>query len=183
MGLVICSTSAKARRRVIAFALLFFAAFPGRPSLAQERPALEPLSAFPRSVIEIRTHGGNVHPISVWIADRPARQEQGLMFVRQLPEHQGMLFVYPRERQISMWMKNTLIPLDMLFIRTDGAIAHIAARTTPASLDIITAPQPVRAVLEIAGGLAAELGIREGDRVFGKALSVSPTASEPRGRR
>lgn len=141
-----------------------------RPAvMAQTRTTLEPLSAFPKSLIEIRTHTGNVHAISVWIADRPARQEQGLMFVQELPAHQGMLFVYPRDRQISMWMKNTLIPLDMLFIRSDGTIAHIA-HGVPESLDIITTPQPVRLVLEIAGGQAAELGIREGDRVYGESL-------------
>lgn len=142
-------------------------------ALAQSAP--EPLSAFPRSLIEIRTQAGNVHAISVWIADRPSRQEQGLMFVRDLPAHQGMLFVYPHERRISMWMKNTLIPLDMLFIRADGSIAYIAARTTPQALDIISSPEPVRAVLEIAGGLAEELKIGVGDRVYADALSASPS--------
>jgi len=141
-------------------------------AMAQSAP--EPLSAFPRSLIEIRTRAGNVHAISVWIADRSARQEQGLMFVRDLPAHQGMLFVYPRDRQISMWMKNTLIPLDMLFIRPDGTIVHIA-HGVPESLDIITTPQPVRLVLEIAGGQAAELGIREGDRVYGEPLDTPPS--------
>ena len=163
------------RRWFIAFALLVFAASPGRPSLAQQQPTLEPLSAFPKSLVEIRTRGGNVHPISVWIADQPSRQEQGLMFVSRLPDHQGMLFVYPRPRQISMWMKNTLIPLDMLFIRADGSIAYIAARTTPQALDIISSPEPVRAVLEIAGGLAEELKIGVGDRVYADALSASPS--------
>lgn len=169
------------RRRLIARAAsvlvaLGLATLPAVAPPVQAQAALEPLSAFPKSLVEIRTRGGNVHPISVWIANQPSRQEQGLMFVSKLPDHQGMLFVYPRPRQISMWMKNTLISLDMLFIRADGTIAYIAARTTPQSLDIITAAEPARAVLEIAGGLAEELGIGVGDRVYTDALSANGTS-------
>ena len=134
---------------------------------------LEPLSAFPRSLLEIKTRAGSVHHFSIWIADRPARQEQGLMFVRQLPDHTGMLFPYRQDRRITMWMKNTLIPLDMVFIGADGRIAHIAASTTPQSLDIIAAPDPVRAVLELAGGSTQDLGIRVGDQVYSDALPAS----------
>ena len=132
--------------------------------------AMEPLTAFPQALLSLRTATGNVHQFNVWIADRESRQEQGLMFVRKLEEHQGMLFVYSADRQLSMWMKNTLIPLDMLFIRADGTISHIAARATPQSLDIIAAPQPVRAVLELDGGATELLGIRPGDRIFCDAL-------------
>ena len=120
-------------------------------SAAADTP-IEPLSAFPQTLLSIRTAAGNVHQFKVWIADRESRQEQGLMFVRKLEDHQGMLFVYSRDQPLSMWMKNTLIPLDMLFIRADGTVARIAARTTPESLDVISAPQPVRAVLELDGG-------------------------------
>ncbi len=141
-----------------------------RPAAGQM--AMEPLSAFAQSVLSIKTSAGNVHQFNVWIADRASRQEQGLMFVRQLEAHRGMLFVYPRDRQLSMWMKNTLIPLDMLFIRADGTISHIAARTTPQSLQIISSPQPVRAVLELEGGAAELLGIQPGDKIFCDALDV-----------
>lgn len=130
----------------------------------------EPLTSFPHALLSIRTTTGNVHQFNVWIADRESRQEQGLMFVRKLEDHRGMLFVYSADRQLSMWMKNTLIPLDMLFIRADGTVSHIAARTTPQSLDIIAAPQPVRAVLELDGGSTERLGIRPGDRIFCDAL-------------
>jgi uncharacterized protein len=145
-------------------------------------PGLEPLSAFKSSVLQVKTQAGNVHQFSVWIADRPSRQEQGLMFVRHLPDHQGMLFTYPRDRTIAMWMKNTLIPLDMLFIRADGSISHIAADATPQSLSIIAGPEPVRAVLELAGGSAQELGIAPGDRVYSDALpaTLPPPSSAPR---
>jgi len=136
-----------------------------------QQAALEPLSAFPKAMLAIRTQGGNVHNFSIWIADRLERQEQGLMFVRKLEDHSGMLFVYPRDQHIAMWMKNTVMSLDMLFIRADGTIAHIAANTTPQSLDIIEAPGTVRAVLELDGGTAARLGIHNGDRIFSDALS------------
>jgi uncharacterized membrane protein (UPF0127 family) len=154
-------------RRVLLLALLLFS---GGVRPAPAPAGLEPLSAFPSSVLQIKTRHGNVLQFSVWLADRPSRQEQGLMFVRQLPDHQGMLFVYDRERRIAMWMKNTFIPLDMLFIRADGSIAHIAERTTPQSLSIIAAPEAVLAVLELTGGSAEALGIAPGDRVYCDAL-------------
>jgi uncharacterized protein len=142
--------------------------------------SMEPLTAFPQALLSVRTAAGNVHQFNVWIADRESRQEQGLMFVRKLEPHQGMLFVYAEDRQLSMWMKNTLIPLDMLFIRADGTISHIGARTTPQSLDIIAAPQPVRAVLELDGGTSELLGIRTGDRVFCDALDKHPPGAPGR---
>jgi uncharacterized membrane protein (UPF0127 family) len=135
-----------------------------------QHSGLEPLSAFPQSVLAIRTQAGNVHHFKIWVADRLSRQEQGLMFVRKLEDHTGMLFVYPSDQHLSMWMKNTLIPLDMLFIRSDGTISHIAANTTPQSLDIIEAPGRERAVLELDGGTTERLGIRVGDRIYSDAL-------------
>ena len=147
---------------------------------APQDAALEPLSAFPQGVLAIRTHSGNVHDFNIWIADRESRREQGLMFLRALEDHRGMLFVYANDVHISMWMKNTLLPLDMLFIRADGSIAHIARRATPQSLDIIEAPGKLRAVLELDGGTADRLGIQMGDQVFSDALPARPAAAHPR---
>ena len=79
-----------------------------------------------------------------------------------------MIFPFPQPRMASFWMRNTLIPLDMIFIRADGTIARIAAKTVPHSLEPVSSGEPVAAVLEIAGGRAAELGIGEGDRVSGR---------------
>jgi uncharacterized membrane protein (UPF0127 family) len=155
--------------KTITAVLALILALGGSPAHPQAA-AVEPLSAFAHGVLAIRTQGGNVHHFSIWIADRQDRQEQGLMFVRTLEDHRGMLFVYARDQHIAMWMKNTYLPLDMLFIRADGTIAHIAARTTPESLDIIEAPGKLRAVLELAGGTAGRLGIQVGDRVFSDAL-------------
>jgi uncharacterized membrane protein (UPF0127 family) len=100
------------------------------------------------------------------VADTPPRQSQGLMFVEKLEPGTGMLFLYPGPpRPLGMWMKNTLIPLDMLFISKDGRIARIARSTRPHSLETISSLMPASAVLEIGGGEAQRLGIEVGDRV------------------
>ena len=88
-----------------------------------------------------------------------------MMFRRSLAGDRGMLFVYPDTQPVAFWMKNTLIPLDLVFIRADGTIARIAANAEPLSLEPIASFEPVAAVLEIAGGRAAELGLAPGDRV------------------
>lgn len=102
---------------------------------------------------------------TVEIADTDPLRERGLMFRQRLPEDRGMLFDFGQPRQVSMWMKNTYIPLDMLFIRADGTIAYIAENTTPKSLDVIGVQEPVLGVLELAGGVAKKKGIRAGDTV------------------
>lgn len=103
---------------------------------------------------------------TVEIADTDPTRERGLMFRQRLPENRGMLFDFGAPRPVSMWMKNTYIPLDMLFIRTDGTIAYIAENTVPKSLDTIGITEPVLAVLELAGGTTKKLGIRTGDKVY-----------------
>ncbi len=108
---------------------------------------------------------GRTHSFVVEVAQTPEEQSRGLMFRQSLAPDAGMLFPYNPPQNASFWMKNTLIPLDMLFINTDGTIAHIAENTVPMSLDPVAWPEPVVAVLEIAGGRAAELGIAPGDRV------------------
>lgn len=112
----------------------------------------------------IRTAKGG-HRFNVEVALTEKEQEQGLMFRRVLAEDSGMLFPMEPPRTASFWMKNTLIPLDMLFIHTDGSIAFLKANAQPYSREPVSAGIPVAAVLELRGGRAAELGIREGDRV------------------
>ena len=107
----------------------------------------------------------NMHRFIVEVARTPEEQAQGLMFRKSIPPDRGMIFPYDPPVQVSFWMKNTLAPLDMVFIGPDGKIGRIAANTTPMSLDPVASIDPVSAVLEIAGGRAAELGIREGDKV------------------
>jgi uncharacterized membrane protein (UPF0127 family) len=135
--------------------------------------AIESLQQFPSSVLAIQTHKG-AEWFTVWIADTPERSEQGLMFLQWLPTDQGMLFPQDSPRVMHMWMKNTLIPLDMLFIDAGGRIVAIHERATPRSEEIISSPTAVKAVLELAGGECATLGIRVGDQVrhklFGTAI-------------
>ncbi|HUK59193.1 MAG TPA: DUF192 domain-containing protein [Stellaceae bacterium] len=102
---------------------------------------------------------------SVEMAMTPAQQEQGLMFRRSLPAGAGMLFVFPETQVAVFWMKNTLIPLDMLFIAADGHVADIHERAVPMSEANIVSKVPVKAVLELNGGTAARLGIKDGDLV------------------
>jgi len=105
------------------------------------------------------------HRFDIYIASSRAQQMQGLMFVRELPETTGMIFVYPEAGMRSMWMKNTFIPLDILFIRGDGTVSSIAKNTEPHSLKSISAIEPVNFVLELNAGLTDKLGIEPGSQI------------------
>ena len=108
--------------------------------------------------------GGRTHRFVVEVARTPEEQATGLMNRSSLAPDRGMVFPFDPPRDASFWMKNTLIPLDIIFVRGDGSIANIEANTVPLSLDPVTSAGPVRAVLEIAGGRAGELGIKAGDK-------------------
>jgi uncharacterized membrane protein (UPF0127 family) len=114
--------------------------------------------------LEIVTKSG-VRSFSVEMAVTEQEQQTGLMYRKHLPEGQGMLFDFSPEQQVTMWMKNTFIPLDMIFIRTDGSILRIAENTEPQSTALIYSMGPVKAVLEVNGGTAKALGIAPGDKV------------------
>ena len=135
---------------------------------AGEPPLLD-LATYPKSSVTVNSKA-SAHKFEVWIADTPERQRQGLMFVRDLPSSQGMLFINESPRVSSFWMKNTYIPLDMLFIDARGRIVAIYADTTPLSLDPVGPMSPVRGILELRGGEAAKRGIRKGDRVLHPAF-------------
>ena len=149
----------------LAVLLTFFAGV----AQAQTGP-IEDLTAFPQDKLEIREGKKVKHVFQVWLADTPRRKSQGLMFVRDLPDLRGMLFVHDQPKDISMWMKNTYIPLDMVFIDQRGRIQQIIEQATPHSLDLIRSDKPALAVLEIAGGEARRLGIHPGQRVRHPAL-------------
>jgi uncharacterized membrane protein (UPF0127 family) len=127
---------------------------------------------FPRSRLEIVTATGKHHSFDVELAQTPQQLSQGLMFRQGMAANAGMLFDFGHPRPVSMWMKNTLIPLDMLFLDEHGNVAGIAARAVPGSEAVIRSPGPVKAVLELNGGTAARFGLKPGDRVahawFGK---------------
>tara|TARA_R100001244_G_scaffold86820_1_gene66253 strand:- start:25767 stop:26309 length:543 start_codon:yes stop_codon:yes gene_type:complete len=117
--------------------------------------------------LSIRTSDAT-HVFVVEVAATGAQQAQGLMFRTRLAPDKGMIFPFPVDRVASFWMKNTVISLDIIFIRRDGTIESIAANTTPYSLAPVRSNEPVATVLEIAAGRAAELGIEPGDTVTWK---------------
>ncbi|MGO9547414.1 MAG: DUF192 domain-containing protein [Rhodomicrobium sp.] len=121
-------------------------------------------AAFKHANLTIETANGPVL-LDVEIADNEAMREHGLMFRRSLAENGGMVFLFEAEREITMWMKNTYIPLDMVFIGDDWRIVHIARDAEPLSTDIIPSVYPASRVLEISGGQASKLGLRPGDAV------------------
>jgi hypothetical protein len=113
--------------------------------------------------LTIRSATGT-HRFTVQVAQTPEQQEHGLMFFRSLKPDEGMIFPYDPPQNVSFWMHNTLIPLDIIFIRADGTIARIA-NAKPLDDTPLPSGEPVAVVLEIRGGRAAKLGIREGDQV------------------
>ena len=121
-------------------------------------------------VIETRT---DAQRLTMELAEDAGQHAQGLMGRQSLASDSGMLFVYARPRQVSMWMKDTLIPLDMLFVRLDGIIESIVERTTPLSLTTIRSEKTVRAVIELNAGTAKRLGIEVGNRVIHDAFNIA----------
>lgn len=131
-------------------------------------PAIAPgggrLHAAELQTLEIVTKTG-VRAFSVEMAVSAADLSRGLMFRTELPDGRGMLFDFKQEQIITMWMKNTPLPLDMIFIRGDGVVVRVAEQTTPFSITTIPSGAPARAVLEVIGGTARKQGIAPGDRV------------------
>ena len=126
-----------------------------------------------REALSIVTDTGE-HRFQVEIADDPRERAVGLMFRRAMSADAGMLFDFMEEQPASFWMRNTYIPLDMIFIKADGTIDSIGERTTPLSEKSVPSKGPVRFVLEINGGLSDRLGIEPGDRVTGPAMEARP---------
>lgn len=123
-----------------------------------------PLEQSPAGLDQTEVTIGS-HKFIVEIARTPAEQAQGLMHRQSLAPDRGMLFPYSPPQEASFWMKDTLIPLDIIFIAPGGAIHRIEANAVPMSLEPVASGVPVEAVLELAGGRAAELGLAPGDRV------------------
>ena len=124
-----------------------------------------------REVVTLVTASGR-HEIMAEIADQPALQSRGLMFRRTLAPDAGMLFVYDKSEEVTMWMKNTILSLDMVFIRPDGIVHRIEHNTEPFSESTISSQGDVLAVLELNAGSAERLGLRVGDRVEHAAFSA-----------
>ena len=134
-------------------------------------PDPEPLDRLPIAEISVES-GGHSHPFTVWIAATEPRRNQGLMFVPKLPATRGMLFLFDGPQVASFWMKNTLIPLDLLFIAPDGRIIHVVENAVPHSEATIDSMGVVLGVLEVAGGTSRRLGFKPGDRVRYSAFGM-----------
>jgi uncharacterized membrane protein (UPF0127 family) len=127
------------------------------------------MAAADQSALTIESASGK-QPFTVELATTSDQMALGLMFRQSMPADAGMLFIYPSEQHVEFWMKNTLIPLDMLFIGADGHIKHIAQRTIPLDETPIPSVEEVKSVLEVNGGTVERLGIKTGDMVRSPAL-------------
>ncbi|QQM28809.1 DUF192 domain-containing protein [Martelella lutilitoris] len=125
---------------------------------------------FPVSQLTLHTETGDF-PLVVEVARDPRQRQRGLMYRTELAADRGMIFDFGQTRPASMWMANTLIPLDMVFIRADGTVSGFHENAVPGSKAVISSSEPVRYVLEIGGGKAESYGLKPGDRVSGPALS------------
>ena len=150
--------------RVLAgLAVLFLAS---RVAVAQEYSVAELAAAFGRGVIVIEANMHACYSFDVFVAESDTQKLRGLMFVRELPQQMGMLFIYSDTAVHSMWMKNTYIPLDILFIRGDGTVSSVARNTEPLSLRSISATEPVNYVLELNAGVTQRLSIDAGSTLI-----------------
>ncbi len=140
---------------VFASAILALSLFPGGAFAAPLR--------FEKEQLTIERAGGEAHTFTVELALDDAQREQGLMLRQEMAPDSGMLFDFGNPRDVSMWMRNTLLPLDMLFIGDDGTITHIHENAKPQSDAIISSRGPVKYVLELNGGRSKALGIKPGD--------------------
>ncbi len=129
---------------------------------AEGRPLLE---TFAPSALSVRTAAQRDVQFDVFLATDTAQRARGLMYVDHLPDDVGMLFLHDSDHEVAMWMKETRIPLDMLFIDRHGRVVDIVRGTVPYSLATITPQRPARAVLELKAGTVSRYGIQTGDRV------------------
>lgn len=154
----------------LAFALAACSPGPAESSTASASDAaavqdVHPESGLPVIELSVAEAGGEVDTFRVEVASSRMEQARGLMFRTKMGANEGMLFPFERPREASFWMKNTVIPLDIIFIGADGRILNVAAKAVPYSEDQVLSEGEAAAVLELNGGRAAQLGIAAGDRV------------------
>ena len=162
-------TRAKKPGRRLFPAILLALGFAGQASGQAPAPAYGPADldeAFGKATMVISASSLACYRFDLWLARERPQQTRGLMFVRDLPDDTGMLFIYPEPGRRSMWMKNTYLPLDMLFIREDGTVSSVVSNTEPLSLRSISSEEPVTYVLELNAGITERLGIVPGDRIL-----------------
>jgi hypothetical protein len=144
----------------------------------REPPETPAQAVFAKDRVELVTTGG-VRPIDVELAVSMAEQAQGLMYRTKLADTEGMLFLHDSPREVRMWMRNTYIPLDMVFIKADGTVHRIAERAEPLSDTVIASEGDVAAVLELNGGAAERLGLKPGDQVRHARFRGAAGSSRP----
>ena len=154
------------RRAARPVAMLCVALFLGASFPADALRPAQLVAGLPAGTLILESSAVRCLMIRAWFAEEPAQQRQGLMFVEQMDEFEGMLFRYPQTAQINMWMKNTLIPLDMLFIDENNRVVNIAQRTTPLSERRLSSARPVTQVLELNAGFTARWAILPGNRLL-----------------
>ena len=151
------------------------AAFSLLPTALRAQPGADrPQPRLPTEPLVIVTRDGRRHEFTVEMAIQPEQQMIGLMFRPEVKADEGMLFDWGSPRESSMWMRNTIAPLDMVFIAADGRIHRIAERTVPQSLATVSSNGPVRATLELQAGITERLDIRPGDRVLQRIFLTAP---------
>ncbi len=150
---------------ILAVVITLYLEWTGRSQMPDNRPH------YALSNVTITHSDGNQIAFKAEVAITPAEQAYGLMFITSLPEDQAMIFPYSPAREVAFWMKNTLIPLDMLFVGSNGAIGAITENARPQDITPIDSQIPVVAVIEIGGGLAAKDGIKVGDKITSPALT------------
>lgn len=148
-------------------AVIQWTAIDASPEIAQAK-------GFDTSPLAIETADGRRHDFVVEVARTPSQRAQGLMYRKSVAENAGMLFDYGRSQEVAMWMKNTFVPLDMLFIDKSGRIVNLAERAVPHSVQAISSAGEVRGVLELRGGTVSRLGVRRGDRVIHPIFGTGP---------
>ena len=158
------NTCSRAALRVALFCFLIVAA------VAATSPVMARMATDTLTLVT----GQGERAISIEVAETPEDMAMGLMFRTELAENSGMLFPSPRPNEVQMWMRNTYIPLDMVFIRADGVVHRIEAMTEPHSEAIIASRGPVLAVLELVGGAAARMGLKPGDVVRHRIFKSAP---------
>ena len=158
------------RRSLLAAALLAFAV----SAHADEANPTQAQPTLPTEKLTIVTRDGKPHDFTVEMATTAQQQTIGLMFRKEVPVDGGMLFDWGSVKNSDMWMRNTIAPLDMLFIDPDGKIHHIAENTVPQSLAVISSGGPVRGTLELAAGTVEKLDIHVGDVVHQRIFANAP---------
>lgn len=142
------------------------------------KPSPDLFPSLQQAKVQAMTATG-AHEFSVWIAADAKSRERGLMYVRELPPDRGMLFLFEAPQELAFWMKNTYLPLDLVFIAEDGTVLNVAENTKPFSLDPIESDGEALAVLEVRGGTAKQIGLKAGDRLKLPGLRTTGTAAPP----